>query len=72
MLNVREANRRQSTPPSPDDFDMSTAAYRAINQRDGDCYGTDDDTLELKEARKSSIQTDESPSPSFERRPLAC
>ena len=54
---------------------MNTAVYRAVGQRDADDYGTDDDTLELKEARKSSFQTDQIDTPqslSFERRPLAC
>ena len=54
---------------------MNSAAYRAVGQQDADGYGTDDDTLELKEARKSSLQTDQADTPqslSFERRTLAC
>ena len=75
VLNVRESSRKQPMPSSLDDFDVNTAAYRAVGQGDADGYGTDDDTLELKEARKSSFQTDQADTPqslSFERRPLAC
>ena len=75
VLNVRAVNRQQPTPSSLEDFDMNSAAYRAVGQQDADGYGTDDDTLELKEARKSSLQTDQADTPqslSFERRPLAC
>ena len=75
VLNVRESSRKQPMPSSLDDFDVNTAVYRAVGQGDADGYGTDDDTLELKEARKSSFQTDQADTPqslSFERRPLAC